>query len=207
MSKISDIQFKHMLLQKRFISLNFTPLYDCAIDAIGDEEGKTVLRLLLREEYPAKGPSHREDLVADLTRIGLTKKQILSEKPTLQTREAIKALYDLLIYEEQFYNIKILVSLRIAEELLVAEEYRYILAELERRYGLKIEDSAFYGPHFLHDKKQKSFGAPDKAESHSDKFNKVLARMIDTKEKCEAAKHYMNAACEARSKFFDQFAL
>jgi len=198
---LSDSEFKNMLVQKRFISLSFTPLYDCAIDAIEDKEGKTLLRQLLREEYP-KGQSHRENLVTDLIKIGITKKEILETEPTKETIEAIKSLFALLKFQD-FHDIKILVSLRMAEELLVAEEYSFILAELKSRYNIHINDSIFYGPHYMHDRKQKPFGVS--GESHADEFNKILAAIINMEEKCAAAKHAIAAACEARMKFFDQF--
>src|SRR5688572_14435201 len=53
-----------MLLQRRFLSIAFTPIYDFAIDGLVDVRHKRVARSILHEEYPiGDRTTHREDLV------------------------------------------------------------------------------------------------------------------------------------------------
>jgi len=49
---LTDDEFYKVLLQRRFLSLIFTPVYDVAIDGLVNEDAKDVSRKLLREEYP-----------------------------------------------------------------------------------------------------------------------------------------------------------
>src|SRR5206468_2359777 len=82
-----------VLLQRRFISMIFVPIYDMAIDALSDPSAITVVRQILREEYPGQHgttPSHREDLVHDLLLLGATKDQILASRPSPATTSIIE---------------------------------------------------------------------------------------------------------------------
>ena len=204
----NNTELEDILKQRRFLStVAFTPFYDLAIDGLTDAEAKETARWVLREEYPTGKPSHREDLLADLMELGLTKEAILTAPRTPQTEEAIKGLWDLVSYTPEKtpeeYDTKAVVALRLAGEVLVSVEYGFILPELERRYGLKAKDSRFYWPHFMEDKKMKPIGTEGK--SHADRFSVILARLVNTQEKLSLAEHSMDAALKARSSFYKQF--
>lgn len=75
-AQLSDEDFTAILLQRRFLSLAFTPAYDLAIDLLRDEEGLRIARVILREEYPDSHGmrSHREDMTADMYRLGVSRR-------------------------------------------------------------------------------------------------------------------------------------
>src|SRR3989338_10775764 len=92
----SNDKFEALLKQRRFLStIAFTPFYDMAIDGLTDAEAKDVARWVLREEYPQNRQSHREDLLDDLIKTGLTKTSILSTTPTQETEATIRGLWEL----------------------------------------------------------------------------------------------------------------
>src|SRR5688572_56221 len=70
------------LIQRRFISLAFTPLYDVVIDGLEDPRCKAMAREILQYEYPSDRTSHREDLVSDLLAMGISKDDVLSAAPS-----------------------------------------------------------------------------------------------------------------------------
>ncbi|MEV8306095.1 hypothetical protein AB0P36_01725 [Streptomyces flavidovirens] len=51
-TRLPEEGFAAILLQRRFLSLAFTPAYDLAIDLLRDEAGLRIARIILREEYP-----------------------------------------------------------------------------------------------------------------------------------------------------------
>ncbi|MBI4163103.1 MAG: iron-containing redox enzyme family protein [Candidatus Aenigmarchaeota archaeon] len=197
-SKLSDNNLKRLLLQRRLISLEFTPLYEQTICGLEHEEAKKILRWLIIEEYPPNNQNHREDLVTDMMKLGLTKKEILNVKPTTLTNMTIKKLFDSIEYSENNYDIKALSTLNIAMEVLVSEEYGVIIPELQKRFAFNFIGSAFYGPHYQHDSKNTLGG-------HSNKLNGVIKNFVDSKEKLEIAKNCMANACEIKMEFYDQF--
>ena len=58
-----------VLLQKRYHSFAFTPLYDFAIDTLRSNEARSVAQEIVREEYPLNEQSHGEDLFEDLFKL------------------------------------------------------------------------------------------------------------------------------------------
>lgn len=200
----SNSEFEALLKQRRFLSaIAFTSFYDSAIDGLSDAEAKEVARWVLREEYPTGRQSHREDLLEDLMKTGLTKASILSTQPSPQTEATIKRLWGLVAYKEPNYDIKAVVALRLAGEMLVSVEYGFILPELGRRYDLKAAESKFYWPHFMEDQKVKHVG--EKGKTHADVFSTVLARLVNTDEKLGIAKRAMDASYNVRASFYEQF--
>jgi hypothetical protein len=49
-ARLAEADFAALLLQRRFVSLAFTPSYDLAIDLLSDEAGLRIARAVLREE-------------------------------------------------------------------------------------------------------------------------------------------------------------
>ncbi|MFI5766382.1 hypothetical protein ACIA8F_36300 [Streptomyces sp. NPDC051563] len=127
-TRLPDEQFTALLLQRRFVSLAFTPSYDLAIDLLRDEEGLRIARIILREEYPgARGhvPSHREDMTQDLRRLGVSREALVASRPTAATRRAITDTLELIAdaggHEDA--DLRLLTFLRFWGEVLVSVEY------------------------------------------------------------------------------------
>lgn len=158
----SDEQFFQILLQRRFLSLAFTPVYDMAIDALTDPKAKQIARRILREEYPGERgtvPSHREDLMSDLLQIGLTRSAIFNATPSPATLMVIRETFALFVgdLDDTFYQVKLLTILRFWGEVLIAAEYEMLWERLQA-LGLTVtgpQRSRFYYLHFTHDAKQK----------------------------------------------------
>lgn len=205
--EMSDDKFIEILLQKRFHSLGFTPLYDVAIDGIESREAKEVARAILREEYPQKAPSHREDLVNDIMKIGVERGTILNSNPTPTTLETMKEIISMLRAEEnqELYDVKAVTVLRFWGEILVAEEYGKFLPRLEKM-GLTKKNSGFYWPHYEHDRKKVALDdLKSEKRTHSDRLTKVLQAMLDTEEKIEYCAETEKKVYEIKARFYGQF--
>ena len=202
LDKLTTQQFEHFLLQRRFFSLNFTPVVEHVLVGLENQEAKKILGWLIREEYPSDEPSHREAIISDLVKIGISKNKILTTKPTNRTQQVIDQILKLVEYQENF-DLKGITTTRFIFEVCPGEEYELIVKELERRCGMKRADSVFYWPHFEHDKKAKVIG--ETAQSHSDKFNIVFSQIIDSKENLYLAKGVLEEACKIKLDFYNQF--
>jgi hypothetical protein len=160
--EFSTEQFFHILLQRRFLSLAFTPVYDLAIDGLTDPKAKQIARRILREEYPGERgtvPSHREDLMSDLIQLGLPRKTILKATPTTETIQTLQQTFALFVGDpdDELYQVKLLTILRFWGEVLISAEYEMLWRRMQA-LGLGatgINRSLFYYLHFIHDAKQK----------------------------------------------------
>src|SRR3989338_9556559 len=111
--KMSNAEFKRMLLQRKWTSYAFTPLYDFGIDGMQNEKAKIILRSIRNDEYPSEGPSHREDLVHDMKIIGMDIEEIMNEQPSKHTEKTIKAQFDFLrMKDPETHDIKVVTFLR-----------------------------------------------------------------------------------------------
>lgn len=199
-SRLSDTDLREYLTQKWFLSMNFVPWYDRAINALGDEEAKAVLKRIVQDETPLDAPSHREDLLADLEAIGISRAEVLSARPTRTTQRSLMRLNQLVAFtDDPDYDLRVMSALRIAGEILVAEEYRHVVPELERRYGLTPDRSRFYAPHFYHDRKDSETG------QHTHSFESVLERLISDEGKLHIAMESAERAFQVRTYFHNQF--
>ena len=197
LSSLSREEFERVLLQNRFRSFQFTPLYDEALCFLSDGDAKRAVRNLRNEEYPIRRPSHREDLFTDLAKIGISKERIGMERVSNVTQRSIDDLYGLVRPElgenPSHYDIRCISGLGIAEEALIAEEYDVILRELERRYSFARGNSVFYEPHQSHD------------EDHAAKLFGVLGKLVRDEGGIRAACGAMDKAYVARIGFYEQF--
>jgi len=204
---LDDQAFKYFLLQRRHISFQFDRLYNEAIDFLTDREAINVVEYLRNEEYPPSEPSHRQNLFTDLTSIGLAKVELGEVSESRETKKNFQTLRELVRYKEEdtdaTYDIKAICTLRMAEEILVAEAYRFILPELGRRYNLKPAESVFYQPHFVHDQKKVSLG--EKGISHSDGLGELLVKFVIDTDALQVAKNSLENAYIATAGFYDQF--
>ena len=200
---ISNAEFKRMLLQRKWTSYAFTPLYDFGIDSIEDEKAKQILRDIRNDEYPKERPSHHEDLIHDLKIIGLELDEIINESASKQTIKSIKNQFDFLkIKEEQeMHDIKVVTFLRFGLEILVSVEYGVFVQRLED-FGLTRRNSKFYWPHFMHDMKQNPLGK--QGNTHSDMLSEQLGEMLNTLKKAAACGRYTQKSYDLRAKFFEQ---
>jgi len=170
MNEMSRGEFLEILLQRRFLSLSFVPLYELALDALSDELAKKVVRSLIREEYDSGDAlTHREQLVHDLIAVGATRNQILRCRASRTTRNAISELLEAVCRTERddddnSYQISILSTLRLAGEILVAAEYEKFWPQLQR-FGLSAlqcpgkTESTFYYSHMSHDVRRYRIGS------------------------------------------------
>ena len=86
--RLGAAEFHNVLLQRRFLSLAFTPAYDLAIDMLNDEQSVRIARAILREEYPGEDgrmPSHREEMKADMLRLGVSRADLVGSRPSPRT--------------------------------------------------------------------------------------------------------------------------
>jgi hypothetical protein len=208
-----------VLLQRRFLSLAFTPVYELALDALADEPDKEVLRCLLRNEYDdGERMTHRERLTYDLAAIGATRAQILESRPSSPTLRAIESMMNLVVgggqRDEGLRQIAVLAALRFGAEVLVAVEYEALWPHLER-LGLSADEqpgktrSQFYHPHMIHDARaQRLAGAgADDNHSHSDVLTaRLRARLASsTANGLEACLSATTEAHSIKVRFYDQW--
>ncbi|MBT2539203.1 hypothetical protein J7E99_00405 [Streptomyces sp. ISL-44] len=172
-AQLSDEDFTTILLQRRFLSLAFTPAYDLAIDLLRDEEGLRIARVILREEYPDSHGmrSHREDMTADMYRLGVSREALVHTRPTPATKRAIDATFDLIADAgtHDDADLRVLTILRFWGEILVSVEYGRLWERMEP--VLTQDGSRFYYPHHSHDAKGTSLATANLlATSHSDRL-------------------------------------
>lgn len=188
LSNLSDSKLYEILLQRRFLSvLGFTPAFDLAIDNLLGEYPKSVVRRILREEYPLNAPSHREDLVSDLRKMGIPHHAILLSNPTMETSKAVQGVYTLVspITTFDLSDVIVVSALRMVGEVFVSEEYGLLLPELERRFGLTKEISVFYWPHFEHD------------SDHADQLKEVRSRLIQSGDPSVSSRAVRMLGCDS----------
>lgn len=153
-ANLPDDAFHHLLLQRRFVSLAFTPFYDMVIDALESPRARLVCRQVLREEYPdaaGNAPSHRELLVTDLVAMGLDRDVVLLSRPTAATVQSIDASFELVwsALASPLRELAVICTAACYAEYLVAAEYAALRPRIEQ--AMAMDNSVFYGPHLLHD--------------------------------------------------------
>lgn len=194
---LNHARFIHLLLQLGHLSRDFVPWYERAKQGLEMESAKEVLRNILRDEIPRDAPTHQDDRLADLERLGVSKQQALNTRATSRTKKTILRLKALVRYPQSDYDLRVMVTLRIAGEILVAETYRHIVPALMRRFKMSPEESRFYYPHLVHDEKE--------AGGHTDSFNAVLNKLITDTRTLHVARESARNAFEVRLAFYDQF--
>ncbi|SDK61630.1 hypothetical protein [Streptomyces indicus] len=213
--RLSDSVFKDLLLQRRFLSLAFTPAYDLAIDLIDDKEGLRIARVILREEYPdgsGNTRSHREDMIEDMLQLGISRAELAASRPTAATLEAVNATFALIADAggRPDSDLRLLTILRFWGEILVSTEY----AQLWHRMGpLLTRDgenrSHFYYPHLVHDAKAHPLASVSLlATSHADRLARRLHALLTAAEPGAAAAAFRaeeQRSLDIKLRFYDQF--
>jgi hypothetical protein len=151
-------------------SINFLPFNEWAKHGLS-EQGKKVIRVLLRDEIPPIGPTHQDARVADLVAIGIPLAEVLNTPVSSMTNQVIRNLYDLIRFPQENHELRTLITLRVAYEELVSVQYAPIVEKLEL-FGLPRENQQFYFPHHEHDAKGGVAGW------HTEVFDRHLSSLI-----------------------------
>jgi hypothetical protein len=184
-TQLPDDDFLAILLQRRFVSLAFTPAYDLAIDLLRDEAGLRIARIILREEYPdgsGHTRSHREDMKEDLLQLGVSRRALVETRPSAATQQTIVDTFGLISEAGRHADadLRLLILLRFWGEVLVSVEYGRLW---ERMEPLLAPDgtnrSRFYYPHYVHDAKAHSLSAVSLLSStHSDRLATRVSELL-----------------------------
>ena len=201
---LSHEQLVEVLLQRRFISMIFTPVYDMGIDALSMPAALDVAREIVREEYPAGRPSHREDLVADLLALGATKRQILGCRPTPATAATLVETFELMGEAAAGDDdIGVLGMLRFWGEVVVAVEYGQFWKAIAPHLSTPARASRFYEAHYTHDGCEPL--ATASAKTHSGRLGVCLRELLISHSGADALAKVQTRVVESRLRFYDQF--
>lgn len=197
--RLTDGDLLQLLTQRRFVSLTFTPFYDMVIDGLEGPRARLVCRQVLREEYPdpaGNTPSHRELLVQDMVALGLDRDQLLRARPSPSTVAAIVASIELVAtaIAEPFRELALLATAACYAEFLVAAEYHALAPRIDK--ALPLRESAFYGPHLLHD------------SGHSKRLVEEVALRLDPRDPAQvkACTDAVERCLRVKLDFYEQFA-
>jgi hypothetical protein len=199
-------QLIDVLLQRRFISMIFTPVYDMGIDALSTQAALEVAREIVREEYPAGKPSHREDLVVDLISLGATKHQILACRPTPSTTSMLIETLELMgEAAADGDDVRVLGMLRFWGEVVVAVEYRQFWKAIAPHFSTKGHRSRFYHAHYSHDGCEPL--ATASSRTHSGRLGVCLRELLVSPNTVRAVSQLETRVVESRQRFYDQFVI
>jgi len=209
--QLSQEDLLGVLLQRRFLSLLFAAIYDIGIDGLSDEAAATLVREILREEYPDPSgatPSHREDLVADLLALGATRAQILAARPTTVTAGVVERTLTLMLDAAAAPgDVAVLTVLRFWGEVLVSVEYGAFWRRIERGFEAAGAPSRFYHPHHHHDGAEPLALASPASATHSGRLGACLAGLLDGDgDALSRFERLERDLLDLRLAFYDQFA-
>jgi hypothetical protein len=212
MAALSEPEFASVLLQRRFLSLAFTPAYDLAIDLLRDNTIVRSARVILREEYPdSRGytPSHREDMKEDILALGVSREELVTTQPTPQTLDTITATMRLIAVSgaHEHADLRLLTTLRFWGEVLVSVEYGRMWPRMEPRLVVNGENrSRFYYPHHIHDAKAQPLTATSPlASTHSDRLGVRLAELLADERHRSSFMEVEAEILGLKCAFYDQF--
>jgi hypothetical protein len=212
LGRLRDADFEAILLQRRFLSLAFTPAYDLAIDLLQDEGARRIARSILREEYPdgsGHTRSHREDMKEDLFALGITRQVFVTSEPTAATRRAIVGTLELIADAGRHddADLRLVTLLRFWGEILVAVEYARMWERMAPSFTTGGGSSSrFYYPHHIHDAKAHPLaGVSLLSTSHSDR---LATRLVDLLAQAPSSASFVateTRALRLKESFYDQF--
>ncbi|GEM_PF-3168516 len=209
LESLSQGKLKDILLQRRLLVLeSFERFYNHAICNMMYEKAKEMGRKIVLDEYPLVGPTHREDAIYDMMLSGIERVDILCSKYTLCTQETMEQLVAMVRYskedaeEQALFDVQVVSALRMYE-ILAGEETDIIFQVLKRSYGLTEENSHYFWPHVVHDKKRGSLGMV--GDTHADSLGMVLLELVDTEQKQEKSAQTLRKMGDVRMDFYAQF--
>ncbi|WP_414938463.1 hypothetical protein [Amycolatopsis sp. cmx-11-51] len=199
-------ELQNVLLQRRFLSLACTMVYDLAIDLLTDERSIRIARVIIREKYPdntspGSTPSHREDMMADILALGVPRETLVRSRKSLATSACVDTTMELIATagDSGHADVELLTILRLWGEVLASVEY----GELWRRIGPVLGDkSVFYYPRHMHDATSHPLAA---ASPLSDRLGLRLVQLIDSREARERFHETEQAVFAVKMAFYDQF--
>jgi hypothetical protein len=193
-----------VLLQRRFVSMIFTPVYDMGIDALTTQAALDVAREIVREEYPVDRPSHREELVTDLIALGATKDQILACRPTPSTTSTLIETLELMgEAASDVDEVRVLGMLRFWGEVVVAVEYGQFWTAMAQHFATAGRPSRFYQAHYSHDGREPLATASSK--THSGRLGICLRELLTSPAEANAVSELEARIVDSRLRFYDQF--
>jgi hypothetical protein len=191
-----DQEFLDLLLQRRFISLMHTEIYDLAIDGLLGESAIRKARRILRQAYPGSDgtlPSHQELLRHGLELIGVSRDHLdraarwpVTSKYAERVRRMLrKSDADAISPRGTIdHQIRLLTILRFWGEALVSVEHGLFWPRLSD-LGLSATRgepncSRFYYPHLSQDAVQYGFSSPSLhlSETHADLLGSELEFLL-----------------------------
>jgi hypothetical protein len=202
-------RFLAMLLQRRFVSLIFTPMYDIAIDALRDPPAIRLVRQILREEYPGRfgrQPSHREDLVHDLLVLGATTDQVLACRPTPTTSSILTDTLHLMSdAAHDASDLRILTIVRFWGEVVVSVEYGEYWKRMAAQFDAAGVRSRFYFTHYSHDGRESLVTASTRSRTHSGRLGARVKQLLAASGTGDEFADLEAQVLELRLRFYDQF--
>lgn len=211
-TRLDDRDFHAVLLQRRFVSHQFTPAYDLAIDLLQDETALRIARGILREEYPdgsGHTPSHREDMKTDMLQLGVTAREIAESRETAATRRAIADTFDLIRHAGRHpdADLRLITILRFWGEVLVSVEYTRMWERMAPRLAPGGDNrSLFYYPHQVHDAKARPLTTVSLLSStHSDRLATRLIDLLGREPPTSAFEEVERRILDLKTGFYDQF--
>jgi hypothetical protein len=218
LADLAEDDFHEVLLQRRFVSLAFTPVYDLTIDLLGDEPARRVARAILREEYPDHSghtPSHREDLKHDLLEVGVDPRAVVERRRTPATWRTIERTFDLVADlggadGKGLTDLRLVTFLRFWGEVLVSVEYDHVWQRIGPVLtGGGTNRSRFYHLHHVHDAKTRPLpNVSLLAGGHSDRLAARQVELLATADPAAGADAFRRVEQQVFSlkrSFYDQF--
>lgn len=211
-ARLPDEGFAAVLLQRRFLSLAFTPAYDLAIDLLRDETGLRIARVILREEYPdvsGHTHSHREDMRDDILTLGVSRQSLVETPPTPVTERTITATMRLIADAGRApdADLRLLALLRFWGEVLVSVEYGRLWPRMAPLLTGDGENrSRFYYPHHVHDAKAHPLSETSLlSATHSDRLGRRIGELLVHDGAAESFREVEQEALRIKRDFYDQF--
>jgi len=208
--ELDDAALLRVLLQRRFVSLLFAPVYDIGIDGLRDSTALRLAREILREEYPDHSggtPSHREELVSDLISLGATRQQVVAARPSAETTATIAETLTLALdLAAEPGDVAVLTLLRLWGEVLVAVEYGRLWSRMEPRFAQTGVASRFYRPHYDHDGHEPLADATADSRTHSGRLGWCLAQALADDAAVARFEQVGQRVLNIRLRFYGQFA-
>lgn len=196
--KRAQTRLAHILLEKRLLSRAFVPLYQTAAARIQDTHLRQVVEGIIADEYHPD--DHQKLLDQDLKKMGI----YVPDEAYVPYQETVSLVQNVQTTIEQATDdIECGFFLRTYGELLPGIECDVLWPRLAKDFKLTPETSVFYWHHKVHDQKRVELG--QSGETHTDKFNNTLARLIQSPVDTLSAKRAMKKAYDLRSRFWEQF--
>ncbi|HYC83217.1 MAG TPA: hypothetical protein VEB60_01560 [Candidatus Paceibacterota bacterium] len=215
----SPSRFQDYLLQLEHVSQRFAEFYRGGKTSISDPETERIIEEMIKDDLALKG-KEGGNRTHDLTELaGVT---ALKTPPSVQTRAFLEELLSLpdscppkpprkkdrggnraepSDEEKHRQHLWTVVVLRVAGEILPAEQFRLILDYLEQKMGVDRRQTRYFLPKY--ELIRKDVRRTD--GSHGHRFDKLVDKLIRNERDLDLAKQAVDIACRVRSEFHDQF--